>query len=116
MRQKLNVCISFTCGQLQGLTSKYSPRNQGTLLMECVKASGAPGSSRREPKTTHEVFSLTQSCEPAEQKTLKIGKTLHFTRGSPLYPYDGYIVGGNTDANTKSLLFPRRVFYTVLGA
>ena len=34
--------------------------------MWCVRASGAPDSSRRQPETTHEVSSLTLGCGPAE--------------------------------------------------
>ena len=36
---------------------QLQPAKSGTLLMGCVRASGAPDSSRRQPETTHEVFS-----------------------------------------------------------
>ena len=53
---------------IQRLKSNYSPRNWGTLLMGCARPSGAPDISRRRPKTTHEVFSWTRSCEQVAQK------------------------------------------------
>ena len=84
MRQKQPPLerLHFTCGQLQLLTSNNSPRNSGTLLMGCVTASGAPGSSCRHPEATQEVFSWTRTCEPAAQKPPKIANTFLFTRGS----------------------------------
>ena len=65
----LNVCTSFADSYTQPFTSSYSPRYWGALLMGCVKASGTPGSSRRQPETTHEVFPWTRSSQPAAQRT-----------------------------------------------
>ena len=50
----------FTCGQLQLLTSNKSPRNSGTLLMGCVKASGALDSNRTHQEATHDVVSWSK--------------------------------------------------------
>lgn len=44
--------------------------------MECVGASGARGSCRRQPETTRKVFSWTRSCEPATQKK-KLAQSLN---------------------------------------
>ena len=42
-----------------------------TLLMGCVRVSGAPDGTRWLPETTLEVFSWTRSCEPAAQYLAK---------------------------------------------
>ena len=61
---QLTERLHFTCGQLQLLTSNYSQRNWRTLLMGCTRASGAPGSSRRQPERLmrcfHELEDATQ--------------------------------------------------------
>ena len=60
-------CLHFTCGQLQRLTGNYSPQNWGKLLMGRVRALRTPDGSRRQPETTHEVFSWSRSWKPAAQ-------------------------------------------------
>ena len=103
--------LHFTCGQLQLLTNNYRPQNWGTLLMRCMRASGAPDSSRRQPETTQEVFSWTRSCDPAAQKTPKIAKLFHFTRGS-LVRWLHHIW---KTIFTKRMLFSRRMILSILG-
>ena len=100
MRKKepLTERLHFTCGQLQLLTSNNSPRNSGTLLMGCVTASGAPDSSRRHTEATHEVFSWTQSCEPAAQKSPKIAKHI------PIHAREPKTM---SRSSTKKRLLPR---------
>ena len=62
---QLNECLHFSYGQLELPTlCNHGPRNRATLCMGCVRASGAQGSNRRQPETTHEVFTWTRSRQP----------------------------------------------------
>ena len=71
-KRKTIDCLHFTCGKLQLLTSNHSRQKTDALLMGCVRVSGAPDSSRRQPEKTYKVFSWTRSSEPAAQKNRKL--------------------------------------------
>ena len=96
MRKKepLTERLHFTCGQLQLLTSNHSPRNRGTLLMGCVRVSGAPDSSRRQHKRLTRCFRGLQVESQQHKKNAKsptiATKMFHLTRGN-LQQYHGYI-------------------------
>ena len=66
--------LHVTCRQLQHLTSNHNPRNRGTLLVGCVRASGATDSSRSQPGITDDVFREPEVESQHHQKTLKIAK------------------------------------------
>ena len=67
-KQPLTERLHFTWGQLRLFTSNRSPRNWAALTMRCLRASGAVGSSHRQPEMTHDVVWWSQSCQPASPK------------------------------------------------
>ena len=85
--------------------------------MGCVKASGAPDSSRRQPETAHEscgVFVYSTLRARSTKKLAKsVFKTFHFTRGSVVHT----AMATSPMKNTTRLLFSRRMTYllTLLG-
>lgn len=50
--------------------------------MGCVRASGAPDSSRRQPETSQEVCSCTLNYERGATKTSILAEKFHFASGS----------------------------------
>ena len=68
--------LLFPCGRLQRLIRNHIRRSWGTLLMARVSALGAPDSSCKQPKATHEVLSWTRTCQ-REAETPQIAKKTH---------------------------------------
>ena len=72
--------------------------------MGCVRASGAPDGSLRQPETTHEVILYTRSCERVAQKTRKNAKMFKV-------PYHNGYITDEKMTFTKVFLFSRRMIY-----
>lgn len=95
-RHQTNMRKQNSIERLPSLADSYSPLQATTVhkIESRAVASSAPGSTRRQPETTHELFSCTRCCLPAAQESPQITECLQysiFARMILLTVYGGYV-------------------------